>query len=100
MFEQDPFVYFGYIFQYSYWSVIIFWVLLSFLKTGITFASFSNDGKSPLLIEAIIKGWIKSVNMSAFSLIILVVTSGSRHALEASKQTILEKFPFFPSLKN
>ena len=71
----------------------------SFLKTGITFASFRNDGKWPLLIEALIKGWTKSVNMSTFSLIILVGTFVSWQALEVSKQ-FLGKFSFFPHLKN
>ena len=67
----------------------------SFLKTGITFANFRNDGKSPLLIEALTEGWTKSVNMSTFSLISLVGTSVSWQALEASKQRIYWKFFFF-----
>ena len=68
--------------------------MLSFSKTGITFASFRNDWKSPLLIEALIEGWTKSVNMSAFSLIILVGTSVSWQALETSKQTISWKISY------
>ena len=74
--------------------------MLSFLKTGITFASFKNDAKSPLLIGALIEGWTKSVNMPAFFLIILVGTSVSWQALEASKQTNSLKISFFVSLKN
>ena len=73
--------------------------LQSFLKTRIVFPSFRNDGKSPLLIETLSEGWPKFVNMSAFSLIILVGTSISWQALEAYKQTIYCKISFFPTFE-
>ena len=62
--------------------------MLSFLKTETIFGSFRNDGKSPLLIEALLEGWTKSVNMSTLSLIILVGTSVFWQALKVSKQPI------------
>ena len=42
LFEQNSFVYFGYVFQYTYQSIIIFWIFAI-----IEIASFRNDGKSP-----------------------------------------------------
>ena len=73
--------------------LLSFEFLQSFLKRGITLASFRNHGKSTLLIEALIEGWIKSVNMSAFSLIILVVKILSWQALETS-DNFLKNFLF------
>ena len=55
---------------------------------------------SLLLTEPFIEGWIKSANMSALSLLILVGTSVSWQPVEASKQAISWKIFFFPRLKN
>ena len=71
-----------------------------FLNTGFTFANFRNYVKSPLLIETLIDRWTKSVNISEFSLKVLVATSVSWQGLEAPKQKVSWKIFFFSTLEN
>ena len=71
-----------------------------FLNTGFTFANFRDYVKSPLLIEKCLDRWTKSVNISEFSLKVLVGTSVSWQGSKAPKQTVSWKISFFSTLEN
>ena len=62
---------FWHIWQYTYGSVIVFWVLYAVLNTGVSFACLRAVGKHDLSVASLKLNNKYSQNMSEFSLIMM-----------------------------